>query len=263
MDDRFIQESLEYIVDEIRRRKIGPKLSADLGPWISAGPVEAVEKTIRVKKELRDYLANNPTNIAVAGNIGLGKTAFTKILSEDLGIQSCFELENDLINGGLLGNFLRDKKQYCFDLQMHLLGKRLGLREEYHQSGKSFIEDRTPEEDPAVFHKLFREQGLLTEQQYQTLQVESRRAYRNSPQSDLMILLKGSPEISWRRIMQRARPEEIEGGWEYEKDIRPLARIYSNFLGVVKGYGLHKEHLLEIDVSKVDITQIAHQGFVY
>jgi hypothetical protein len=77
-----------------------------------------------------------------------------------------------------------------------------------------------------------------------------------------MVLL-GGPELSCLRIQQRSRPEELQGGWQLERDLRPLANLYEEFPRVVSGYGLHQGPILVFDVERVDITNRAHQGFVY
>ncbi len=265
VDKRYTREVLVQIADEIRRRKSVPKLTPRLGKWLSYNPTEAVIESISLEDQLRDYLQQSSMVITIAGNIGLGKTAWARILSRGLQIQGNFELDahSDEIDDRLLHDFLLDKPRYCYDLQKHLLSKRLGQRKKSVAAGKSCIEDRTPEEDPAAFHALFRQQGLLTESQYDYLQIESRRAYRDSPSSRLMIVLQGSPELSWLRIQQRSRPEELQGGWQLERDLRPLAKLYEAFPQVVTGYGLHQGPLLVFDVDRVDITSRAHQGFVY
>ncbi len=265
IDEAYLEKVLAYAAGEIRKLRTITKLTPRLGTWLSYNPTEAVVNSIRYESELRTYLHENQVLITLAGNIGLGKTAWGRILANGLQIDGIYELdaETDEINDELLRKFLGNKPKYCYDLQMHLLSKRLGLRRESAARRASSIEDRTPEEDPGVFHRLFRQQGYLTESQYDSLQIESRRAYRDSPPSDLMIMLQGSPELSWSRIVQRSRPEELIGGWELDKDLRPLARLYDEFPKIVSGYGLHRGPVLVFDVDRVDITSRAHQGFVY
>ncbi|MBT5739950.1 deoxynucleoside kinase [Candidatus Woesearchaeota archaeon] len=265
IDEIFISQALEQIIYEVQKQKVGIKLTPHLGPWLSYNPTEAVIKSINTENELQGYLQENNKLLTVAGNIGLGKTAFARILANGLRIKGCYELdsESDEIGDQLLSNFLRDKPKHCYELQKHLLKKRLTQRKSNLSNVISMIEDRTPEEDPAVFHSLFVQQGLLTKREYDELQVEARRVYRDAPKSDLMIVLQGKPELSWQRILQRQRPEELEGGWSLNKDLRPLAKLYQEFPEVVKEYSLHQGPVLIIDVDRVDITQRAHQGFVY
>ncbi|MEW5896574.1 MAG: deoxynucleoside kinase [Nanoarchaeota archaeon] len=265
LDRDYIRAVLEYVVAEIRKRKVSPKIMPRLGKWLSCSPTEAVIDSIRLEDELKGHLQRHKMIITLAGNIALGKTALTRIFSHGLGIEGCYELsaESSGINDPLLSKFLQDKKTYCYDLQRHLLEKRVASRQNNGKSGQSVVEDRTPEEDPAIFHKLFLEQGLLTETEYDLLQCETRGAYRSLPQSDVMLVLQGRPELSWQRIRGRRRPEEVGGGWKMERDLRPLAKLYHDFPSTVRNYGLHKGAVLEIDVDKVDITNRVHQGFIY
>ncbi|MBT7497383.1 deoxynucleoside kinase [Candidatus Woesearchaeota archaeon] len=265
MDKNYTKQVLEHIAHEVKTRTSSPKITSGFGKWLSYNPTEAVVESIKLENELREYLQDNKILISIAGNIGLGKTATARILAHGLGVEGSYELdpEGDAINDKLLSKFLGDKKKYCFDLQRHLLDKRIADRKRSYDKQVSCVEDRSPEEDPAVFHKLFHRQGLLSGGEYDRLQCESRQAYLNAPPSNLMIVLQGKAELSWSRIVQRSRPEELAGGWELEKDLRPLAEFYQDFPRTVQNYGLHKGPVILIDVNHVDITNRAHQGYVY
>ncbi len=234
------------------------------GEWATLNPTQAVIKAIRHEKELRDYLRQHRLLITTSGNIGLGKTTFTRIFSHSLEIEGSYELdaEKDHISDELLSKFLLNKQRYCFELQQHLLTKRLSHRERSNALGKSCAEDRTPDEDPGVFHLFFKDKGYLTEAQVAQLQEEAINAYKNAPKSDLMITLLGSPELSRLRILQRKRPEEIHA-WRLKEELTPLAKLYVEFPEKVPTYGLHKGSLLTVDLGKIDITNRVHEGYVY
>lgn len=233
------------------------------GKWLSLNPAEAVIEAIRCEKELKQYLTDHKTFLTIAGNIGLGKTTFARIMSHGLDINGCYELdaEKDHINDELLAKFLGDKPKYCFQLQQHLLTKRLSFRKYNAAKSGSCIEDRTPEEDPGVFHQFFHQRGYLTDQQLKQLEEEAITAYRSAPHSDLMIILQGSPELSRLRILQRGRPEELKA-WRLEEELRPMAELYGDFPGLVEKYDLHAGPILTFDLDCLDITNRVHEGYI-
>ena len=184
-------------------------------------------------------------------------------MSHGLDIEGCYELdaEKDHINDELLAKFLGDKPRYCFQLQQHLLTKRLSFRKHNAAKSGSCIEDRTPEEDPGVFHQFFHQRGYLIGNQLKQLKEEAITAYRSAPSSDLMIILRGSPELSRLRILQRGRPEELKA-WRLEEELRPLSRLYDNFPNLVREYGLHTGPILAFDLNRLDVTNRVHEGYI-
>lgn len=248
-------------------------LQSPLGEnWAHLVPTKGVIQAIHYTNQLKEFLAKNKILISVAANIGLGKTTYTRIFSLDLGIVGSYELEDKEKDGlkkdSLLEKFLGPepdaKKTHCFPLQRHLRGKRLIFRQENFQRENSCVEDRTPEEDPIAFYRLFLQQGYLTRLQFDQLNKEAIEAYKKSSPSDLIIVLQGSPELSRLRILERSvsRPEELDA-WQLEKDLRPLAEFYKTLPQEVIKYGLHKGPILEIDVDKIDIANRIHLGYIY
>lgn len=264
LDQQYLKQTLMHIASQLTTHLQIPKLTPHLGKWLSYNPTQAVLEQIRLEHELKEYLATHNVLLTVAGNIGLGKTATTRILSHGLNIPGIYELdaEKDTITDDLLSKFLGNKPKYCFDLQRHLLKKRLALRAQSAKQNTSCVEDRTPEEDPAIFHRFFHQLGYLTDLQLDQLETESMRCYQQTRKSQLMIVLQGKPELARERIIQRGRPEEL-AAWTLESELKPLAKLYHSFPTIVKNYGLHHGPILVFDVDRIDITHRAHQGFMY
>jgi len=264
LDETYLKDTLTHIATQLTKHLNIPKLTPHLGKWLSYNPTQAVLEQIQVEEELKTYLANHTILISVAGNIGLGKTATTRILSHELNIPGIYELDaqKDTITDDLLAQFLGNKPKYCFELQRHLLQKRLSLRAQSAAKNISCVEDRTPEEDPAIFHRFFHQLGYLTNIQLDQLETESMHAYQTARPSQLLIVLQGKPELARERIIQRGRPEEVDA-WKLESELKPLAKLYSQFPSLVKNYGLHQGPILIFDVDRIDITNRAHQGFMY
>ncbi len=77
-----------------------------------------------------------------------------------------------------------------------------------------------------------------------------------------MIVLQGSPELAWKRIQQRGRAMEVEGGWEFS-DIQSLHRYYSTYPDDVRKTGFHTEKLLAINLNKLDLANRVHLGYIF
>lgn len=231
--------------------------------WQNIGLAEKIKQSINYERELRQYLKNNRKLITIAGNVGLGKTSITEIFSHCLEIEPIYELESaeDKIKDQLLHDFLLDKPKYCFDLQQHLLSKRLLLRSKSYNKGVSCVEDRTPEEDPGMFHLLFYQHDYLTNSQLSQLREEAVNAYKTAPKSDLMIVLHGSAKLSRKRILHRGRPEELNA-WPLS-ELETMANLYQQFPKLVPNYGLHNGPIIEFDLNELKIYDRIHNGYMF
>ena len=95
-----------------------------LKDWVSLPQTEAALRAIDAERRLEDYLRENKL-ITVAGNVGLGKSTVTALMHQSLRVEALYE--NPMKNP-LLGQFLKDKKKYCCDLQRHFLQMRAAQR---------------------------------------------------------------------------------------------------------------------------------------
>ena len=102
--------------------------------------------------------------IAIAGNIGCGKTSLTKILSERTGAKAYFE-ESD---NPYIGDFYDDMNRWSFNLQIYFLGQRIRQAKEILATGSDLIQDRTIYEDAYIFAANLHESGLMTTRDYNT-----------------------------------------------------------------------------------------------
>jgi deoxyadenosine/deoxycytidine kinase len=260
-DDAPLDPYLNMVVNKIKDKieTLDLKITTPgISDWVSLPETKATIRSIAAEKVLEDYLQKNPSLIAVAANVGLGKSTFTEIAERSLNIQGLYE---DPDQNPLLKDFLGNKRKYCYDLQMFFLDMRTKQRVRGKSGDKSYVKDRSFAED-LVFCDLFYQQGHLTKNQLDQINTEFRKALNNLPSADLIVHLRGPSELAWRRIQQRGREMEIEGGWSYE-EIRELNRLYKNYTNDVRRHGLHNGELLEIDVSKIDLTNRIHMGYVF
>ena len=162
--------------------------------------------------------------IAVAGNIGVGKSTLVEMICGRLDCQPFYEpvTENPYIS-----DFYKDMHTWSFHSQIFFLTHRLRIHQELVRSAGSVIQDRSIYEDAEVFaHNLFL-QETLSERDYTTYRSLYRTLAEYLPPPDLMIYLRASVPTLIKRIALRNR--------DYERDISPqylshLNDLYENWI---------------------------------
>lgn len=180
-----------------------------------------------------------PKHIAVAGNIGAGKTTLTEMLGNHYKWVPQFE---DVDNNPYLMDFYEDMQRWSFNLQIYFLHRRLSQLIEIQAGSETIIQDRTIFEDAHIFAPNLHEMGLMSKrdfdnyyQFYKTIQMVVRPP-------DLLIYLKASVPTLVEQIQKRGR--------EYEENIRldylkKLNELYNKWIEKYK-----EGPLLIIDVDK-------------
>jgi deoxyadenosine/deoxycytidine kinase len=183
--------------------------------------------------------------LAIAGNIGVGKTELTNRLSAELGWLAYYE---PVIDNPYLDVFYADMQRWSFHLQIYFLSERFKAQAEIGKSEKPFIQDRTIYEDAEIFAKTLYEQGSMTRVDYlnYTALFDIMVGYLRKP--DLVIYLKASPDVLLERIGRRGRPSEQNIGREY---IVSLNRAYDDWMARARA---------EVDVIEIDTDLIPLQG---
>ena len=143
--------------------------------------------------------------LAIAGNIGVGKTELTDRLAAELGWKVYYE---PVINNPYLDPFYKDMERWSFHLQMYFLGERFKAQVKIGQSGESFIQDRTIYEDAEIFAKVLLDQGSMTKTDYEnyTTLFHCMTDFLRPP--DMIIYLHASPDTLLERIAKRGRESE-------------------------------------------------------
>lgn len=170
------------------------------------------------------YNPDGKTFIAIAGNIGAGKSTLTRWLADKLGYEAHFEA---VANNPYLDDFYQDMKRWSFQLQVFFLSKRFEGHREIVKGTRSVIQDRTIYEDAAIFARNAYEVGLMEERDYLTYRsmFDAMAPYFQPP--DLLIYLKASVPTLMRRIAKRARGCEAEIPREY---VAQLNRLYDEWV---------------------------------
>jgi deoxyadenosine/deoxycytidine kinase len=189
--------------------------------------------------------------VALAGNIGAGKTTAAKLISTAFG----FELfDEPVIDNRFLRDYYGDMKRWSFTLQLEFLMKRAQHHELIHTVPKSCIQDRTLLEDPEIFAKYLHGLGHMDDRELDLYLEYFQRLNRDLHQPDKVICLEcADTGILLRRIRERGRVEESAISGQF---LSGLGAYYQTFPQVAEGK--YKLELMRIDVSRIDIR--AAQG---
>jgi deoxyadenosine/deoxycytidine kinase len=143
--------------------------------------------------------------LAIAGNIGVGKTELTDRLAAELGWKVYYE---PVINNPYLDPFYQDMERWSFHLQIYFLSERFKAQVKIGEAGEAFIQDRTIYEDAEIFARTLHQQGSMTTVDFEnyTALFEILTSYLRRP--DLIIYLHASPDTLLERIAQRGRESE-------------------------------------------------------
>jgi len=190
--------------------------------------------------------------IAIAGNIGSGKTTLTQLLSKHYGWEAYYE---DADENPYIYSFYEDMQRWSFHLQVYFLNSRLKKIMEFQKTGKTVIHDRTIYEDAEIFAPNLQEMGLITTRDFETYRdiYNSIKSLVNPP--DLLIYLKASVPTLVKLIQKRGR--------DYESSIRLdyLSNLNERYEEWIDKYDSSK--LLTIQVDKVNFADNQEEfGFV-
>ena len=150
--------------------------------------------------------------IGLAGNIGVGKTTFTKLLSDRLKWTPFFESVSD---NPYLSDFYSNMKRWSFNLQIYFLHKRFEMHQKMSASPMSVIQDRTIYEDLEIFARNLYQLGELPQRDWDNYRglFKVMTYYLKKP--DLIIYLKADTDTLLSRIKKRGRGYENSIDPEY------------------------------------------------
>ncbi|HNY44533.1 MAG: deoxynucleoside kinase [Bacteroidales bacterium] len=183
-------------------------------------------------------------HIAVAGNIGAGKTTLTKLLAKHYGWSPHYE---DVDDNPYLNDFYEDMQRWSFNLQVYFLNSRFNQILEIRKAGKTVIQDRTIYEDAYIFAPNLHSMGLMTTRDFDNYFSLFTLMATLVEAPDLLIYLRASVPKLVQNIQQRGR--------KYENTIRLdyLKRLNERYEGWIANYNGGK--LLIIDVENLDFAQ--------
>lgn len=176
--------------------------------------------------------------IAIAGNIGAGKTELTSFLCKKYGLTPFFEPNAE---NPYLADFYRDMKTWAFRSQIFFLTHKFRLQRELERSSATVVQDRTIYEDAEIFAKNLRRQQFIDRRDFATYWELYESIAATLARPDLMIYLRCSVKALQRRIRLRGR--------RFEREIPPpyLRRLNALYDEWFTGYSASPVLVLSTD----------------
>ena len=161
--------------------------------------------------------------IAVAGNIGVGKSTLVEFLCRTFGLHPVFEPHE---TNPYLADFYRDMKRWSFSSQAYFLGRKFRLHREAQSWPTPIIQDRTIYEDAEIFARSLYEQEMMEERDFQTYWELYCNIRDSLEPPDLLICLEADLRIVRKRIQMRGREMEQSIPMSYLKQLDALYQMW-------------------------------------
>ncbi|MDB4587669.1 deoxynucleoside kinase [bacterium] len=185
-------------------------------------------------------------HIAIAGNIGSGKTTLTTLLAKHYRYTPHFEQVDD---NPYLNDFYKDMTRWSFNLQVFFLRSRFAQIAELQQNGQKVVQDRTIYEDAHIFAPNLHAMGLMTTRDFENYQslFELMENFISAP--DLLIYLRAGVPKLVENIQRRGR--------EYEEAIRLdyLNRLNERYEAWISTYDKGKLLIIDVDDNRFHESQ--------
>jgi hypothetical protein len=166
-------------------------------------------------------------HIAIAGNIGSGKTTLANLLARHLDFEAEYE---DPTSNPYIYDFYQDMQRWAFNLQVYYLDARLRQTLAIQQNDRSVVQDRTIYEDAEIFAPNLLAMGLLAERDYETYRNLYHTVVDLIRPPDLVIYLRASIATLGGMIASRAREYEDSIRIDYLKNLNDLyEQWYQNY----------------------------------
>ena len=182
--------------------------------------------------------------IAIAGNIGAGKTSLTKQLSKSLSYKPYYE---DVIANPYLDDFYNHMERWSFNLQIYFLNSRFRQIKDIQRKGINVIQDRTIYEDSNIFAPNLHAMGLMTNRDFENYKSLFSLMEEDVAAPDLLIYLRSSIPNLVSQIHKRGRDYENSISIDY------LSRLNERYEAWIHNY--KKGSLLIIDIDDLDFVE--------
>ena len=183
-------------------------------------------------------------HVAIAGNIGAGKTTLTQLLAKHYKWEAQLE---DVVDNPYLDDFYNQMERWSFNLQVYFLNSRFSQVLKIRESGKNIIQDRTIYEDANIFAPNLHSMGLMTNRDFKNYSSLFGLMESLVQSPDLIIYLRSSIPNLVSQIHKRGRDYENSISIDY------LSRLNGRYEAWIHGYD--KGRLLIIDVDNLDFVE--------
>ena len=192
----------------------------------------------------KDSKLQSVKHVAVAGNIGAGKTTLTGLLAKHFSWEPQYE---DVENNPYLYDFYENMPRWSFNLQIYFLNSRFGQIIGIQQGEKTVIQDRTIYEDAQIFAPNLHAMGLMTKRDFENYTALFKTINQLIKPPDLTIYLRGTIGALVSQIQKRGREYEDNLRLDY---LRRLNEYYENWANSYK-----EGRMLVIDVDKYNFAE--------
>lgn len=183
-------------------------------------------------------------HVAIAGNIGAGKTTLTKLLAKHYKWEPHFE---SVETNPYLDDFYAEMERWSFNLQVYFLNSRFRQVLAIKESGKKIIQDRTIYEDAKIFAPNLHAMGLMTNRDFENYSSLFNLMERLVTPPDLLIYLRADIPTLVGQIHKRGRDYENSISIDY------LSRLNERYEAWISKY--KKGNLLVVEVDKLDFVE--------
>ena len=177
-------------------------------------------------------------HIAIAGNIGAGKTTLTELLARHYKWKAHFESVEE---NPYLDDFYNEMERWSFNLQVYFLNSRFEQILKIQQSGQNIIQDRTIYEDAKIFAPNLHAMGLMTNRDYNNYNKLFDLMENLVTPPDLLIYLRADIKTLVGQIHKRGREYESTINIEY------LSRLNERYEAWIEGYNKGKKLIIDVD----------------
>jgi deoxyadenosine/deoxycytidine kinase len=183
-------------------------------------------------------------HIAIAGNIGSGKTSLTELLAKHYRWKPHFE---EVVDNPYLDDFYHQMERWSFNLQIYFLNSRFRQVREIRESGQKVIQDRTIYEDAHIFAPNLHAMGLMANRDFENYRSLFELMESTVKAPDLLIYLRSTIPNLVGQIHKRGRDYESSISIDY------LSRLNERYEAWIETYD--KGKLLIIDVDSINFVE--------
>lgn len=177
-------------------------------------------------------------HVAIAGNIGVGKTTLTQLLSEHYHWEAHFENVED---NPYLDDFYNKMDRWSFNLQIYFLNNRFRQVLDFRKKGNHIVQDRTIYEDAHIFAPNLHQMGLMSTRDYENYQSLFFLMEELVTPPNLLVYLRSSVSNLIKQIHKRGREYEASISVDYLNNLNEYYEAW------IKSYNKGKSLIFDVD----------------